>query len=146
MACTCTSVRPPRGSSPASPGAGLARTPGGPAAVAAATMSGLGPSWTARPMSSPRAQASVNCPPGWSACWKCAEAPVPVFPLSGFRLYDDLVIVESIAGEQQLADRAEIARYEKFLALLRDAARYGAEAVAVITRVSAGIGTAGSTS
>jgi len=74
------------------------------------------------------------------------DAPVPVFPLSGFRLYDDLVIVESIAGEQQLADRAEIARYEKFLALLRDAARYGAEAVAVITRVSAGIGTAGSTS
>jgi hypothetical protein len=28
------------------------------------------------------------------------EAAVPVFPLSGFRLYDDLVIVESIVGEQ----------------------------------------------
>ena len=27
-----------------------------------------------------------------------------VFPLSGFRLYDDLVIVESIVGEQQLAE------------------------------------------
>ena len=33
------------------------------------------------------------------------EAAVPVFPLSGFRLYDDLVIVESIVGEQQLAGR-----------------------------------------
>ena len=28
------------------------------------------------------------------------EAAVPVFPLSGFRLYDALVIVESIVGEQ----------------------------------------------
>ena len=27
------------------------------------------------------------------------EAAVPVFPLSGFRLYDNLVIVESIVGE-----------------------------------------------
>ena len=26
------------------------------------------------------------------------EAAVPVFPLSGFRLHDDLVIVESIVG------------------------------------------------
>ena len=32
------------------------------------------------------------------------EAAVPVFPLSGFRLYDDLVIVESIVGEHQLAE------------------------------------------
>ncbi len=27
------------------------------------------------------------------------EAAVPVFPLNGFRLYDDLVIVESIVGD-----------------------------------------------
>jgi transcriptional regulator with XRE-family HTH domain len=38
------------------------------------------------------------------------EAAVPVFPLSGFRLYDDLVIVESIVGEQQLAEPDEQAR------------------------------------
>ena len=43
------------------------------------------------------------------------EAHVPVFPLSGFRLYDDLVIVESIVGEQQLAEADDIARYEKYL-------------------------------
>jgi transcriptional regulator with XRE-family HTH domain len=62
------------------------------------------------------------------------EAPVPVFPLSGFRLYDDLVIVESIVGEQQLAEADDVARYEKYLELLRDAASTGAEAAAVIRR------------
>ena len=50
------------------------------------------------------------------------EAAVPVFPLSGFRLYDDLVIVESIMGEQQLAEADDVARYEKYLELVRDAA------------------------
>ena len=44
------------------------------------------------------------------------EAAVPVFPLSGFRLYDDLVIVESIVGEQQLAEADDVARYEKYVA------------------------------
>ena len=59
----------------------------------------------------------------------------PVFPLSGFRLYDDLVvIVESIVGEQQLAEADDVARYEKYLELLRDAARTGTEAAAVIRR------------
>ena len=41
---------------------------------------------------------------------------MPVFPLSGFRLYDDLVIVES------------------YLELLRDAASTGTEAAVVIRR------------
>jgi Domain of unknown function (DUF5753) len=62
------------------------------------------------------------------------EAAVPVFPLSGFRLYDDLVIVESIVGEQQLAEADDAARYEKYLELLRDAASTGTEAAAVIRR------------
>lgn len=61
------------------------------------------------------------------------EAAVPVFRLSGFRLYDDLVIVESIVGEQQLAE-ADVARDEKYLELLRDAASTGTEAAAVIRR------------
>jgi hypothetical protein len=39
-------------------------------------------------------------------------AAVPVFPLSGFRLYA-LVIVESIVGEQQLAEADDVARCEK---------------------------------
>ncbi len=62
------------------------------------------------------------------------EAAVPVFPLSGFRLYDDLVIVESIVGEQQLAEPDDVARYEKYLELLREAASVGPEAAAVIKR------------
>jgi len=57
-----------------------------------------------------------------------------VFPLSGFRLYDDLVIVESIVGEQQLAEADDVARYEKYLELLREAASTGTEAAAVIRR------------
>jgi transcriptional regulator with XRE-family HTH domain len=62
------------------------------------------------------------------------EAAVPVFPLSGFRLYDDLVIVESIVGEQQLAEPDDLARYEKYLGLLREAASIGREAVPIIRR------------
>jgi hypothetical protein len=37
------------------------------------------------------------------------EAAVPVFPLSGFRLYDDLVIAELIVGEQWLAEADDVA-------------------------------------
>ena len=66
------------------------------------------------------------------------EAAVPVFPLSGFRLYDDLVIVESIVGEQQLAEPDDVARYEKYLELLREAASTGREAAAIIGRALEG--------
>jgi len=62
------------------------------------------------------------------------EAAVPVFPLSGFRLYDDLVIVESIVGEQQLAEPDDVARYEKYLELLREAATRGSDTATVIRR------------
>jgi transcriptional regulator with XRE-family HTH domain len=62
------------------------------------------------------------------------EAAVPVFPLSGFRLYDDLVIVESIVGEQQLAEADDVERYGKYLELLRGAAATGSEAAPIIRR------------
>jgi transcriptional regulator with XRE-family HTH domain len=62
------------------------------------------------------------------------DAAVPVMPLSGFRLYDDLVIVESIVGEQQMAEADDVARYEKYLELLREAASTGREAAAIIQR------------
>lgn len=62
------------------------------------------------------------------------EAPVPVLPLSGFRLYDDLVIVEHINGEQQLSDTDEVTRYENYLQMLRDAAVYGDDLAAVFRR------------
>ena len=62
------------------------------------------------------------------------ETAVPVWPLSGFRLYDDLVIVEHINGEPQFSDADEVARYEKYLELLREAASTGRDAVQVIRR------------
>jgi transcriptional regulator with XRE-family HTH domain len=61
------------------------------------------------------------------------EAPLPVYPLSGFRLYDDLVIVESIERELELAESDQVARYEKFLEQLREAAATGEEARRLIT-------------
>lgn len=62
------------------------------------------------------------------------ESPLPVFPLSGFRLYDDLVIIEHINGEEQLSDADDVSRYENYLGLLRGAAVYGNELTAVIHR------------
>jgi hypothetical protein len=62
------------------------------------------------------------------------DAPVPVFPLSGFRLYDDLVIVEHINGEQQLSDTDDVTHYENYLQMLRDTAVHGDDLVAVIRR------------
>ena len=59
---------------------------------------------------------------------------MPSFPLGGFRLYDDLVIVESIVGEQQLAEADDVARYEKYLELLREAASTGRDVAMVIQR------------
>ena len=58
---------------------------------------------------------------------------VPVLGLSGFIVYDDhLVIVETLTGEQQLSDPAEVSRYVTWLGLLREAAVTGREAAAVI--------------
>ena len=62
------------------------------------------------------------------------EAAVPVWPTAGFRLYDDLVIEESVEGENQVADPDLVARYGKDFELLREAANMGRDAVAVIRR------------
>lgn len=63
------------------------------------------------------------------------ESQVPVFPLSGFRIYDEnLVIVESISGEQQLSGADEIADYSRFFDLLRDAAASGEDALRIVRR------------
>jgi transcriptional regulator with XRE-family HTH domain len=70
------------------------------------------------------------------------SATVPVYPLSGFRLYDDLVIVESIVGEQQLADADSVARYEKYLEQLREAAVTGDEARVLVAAAAAALRTA----
>jgi hypothetical protein len=62
------------------------------------------------------------------------EAAVPIWPTAGFRLYDDLVIEESVEGENQVADPDLVARYGKDFELLREAANVGRDAVAVIRR------------
>jgi hypothetical protein len=49
------------------------------------------------------------------------------------------VIVESIVEEQQLAEPDDVARYEKYLELLREAASTGREATAVIQRALQGL-------
>lgn len=66
------------------------------------------------------------------------ETNVPVFPLSGFRLYDDdLVIVESVSGEQHFGEPEDVARYVKFFELLREAGAAGGEATRIIQQASA---------
>jgi transcriptional regulator with XRE-family HTH domain len=67
------------------------------------------------------------------------EALLPVYPLSGFRLYDDLVIVESIERELELAEGDQVARYEKYLGQLREAAVTGDEARRLIAAAAAAL-------
>lgn len=67
-------------------------------------------------------------------------AQVPVYPLSGFVIYDDqLVLVETLTGEQQLSDTEEIVRYLKWFDLLRDAGVRGRDAAALIHRALGGL-------
>ena len=67
------------------------------------------------------------------------SASLQVWPLSGFRLYDDLVIVESLLGEQQLSEPEDVSRYEKYLELLQETASTGPDAVTIIRRALASI-------
>lgn len=63
------------------------------------------------------------------------ETPLPIYPLSGFTMLDDeLVIIETMSGEQQLSSDDDIAYYARCFDLLRDAAVSGREAVGVIQR------------
>jgi transcriptional regulator with XRE-family HTH domain len=60
---------------------------------------------------------------------------VPVYPLSGFVLFDDhLVIVETLTGEQQLSDPDAVSRYLRWFDLLHEAALHGRDAVPLIQR------------
>lgn len=67
------------------------------------------------------------------------EAALPVYPLSGFRLYDDLVIVESIERELELAGSDQVARYEKYLEQLRAASVTGDAARQLIAAAAASL-------
>lgn len=63
------------------------------------------------------------------------STPLPVYPLTGFTLYDDMVLIESIAGQQRLEAANEVALYERFFDQLREAAATGPDAIALIRRV-----------
>jgi Domain of unknown function (DUF5753) len=65
------------------------------------------------------------------------NAPMPVVPLSGFRVLDDeFVFVESLAGEQRL-DGLSITPILRAFDVLRAASLTGPDAVALIQRVAA---------
>jgi transcriptional regulator with XRE-family HTH domain len=62
----------------------------------------------------------------------------PVAPASGFVLYDDdLVVVETLGGRLQITDPDLIARYARWLELLRRAAVTGSEAADMCRRAAA---------
>ncbi len=66
------------------------------------------------------------------------SAFVPVFPICMFQIYDDeLVVIESLTGEDQVHEPEQIALYDRFFALLRSAAVGGHDAVALIHRALA---------
>lgn len=66
-----------------------------------------------------------------------ATAPCPIMPLSGFRLDDASVAIETLTGEQTLSAPEDIAAYERAFEALRAAALTGADAAALIQRVAA---------
>lgn len=62
-----------------------------------------------------------------------AGLPVPVFPLSGFVIFDDhLVSIETITGEQRISDPDEVNVYAEAFELLHSAGVGGREAGSLI--------------
>jgi len=65
------------------------------------------------------------------------RSPMPVAPLSGFRLLDsELVFVETLTGEQVLTGAEAITPVIEAFEVLRAAATTGGDAVALIRRVA----------
>jgi transcriptional regulator with XRE-family HTH domain len=62
---------------------------------------------------------------------------MPVMPLTSFYFHDDVVYIETLTAEQQLAEPDEVAVYVKAFGLLRAAAVTGPDSVALIQRVAA---------
>ena len=62
-----------------------------------------------------------------------AATVVPVYPMSGFVIFDnDLVVVETIGGEDSISDPDEVSRYVEWFQLLHGAAVRGREAARLI--------------
>ncbi len=67
-------------------------------------------------------------------------AQIPVFPLSGFSIYEQqLVVVETITGEEQLSEPWEVQTYDRLFDSLGPAAVFGAECAAIIRRAGGGL-------
>lgn len=64
---------------------------------------------------------------------------MPIMPLSSFTIRDDVAIMETNSGEQQLYEPDEVALYARAFDQLREAAVTGPDAVALIQRVAAGL-------
>lgn len=65
------------------------------------------------------------------------STPLPVFPLTGFTIYDDAVLIETITGQQRLHAADQVALYAQFFDQLREAAATGTDAIELIQRVAA---------
>lgn len=61
---------------------------------------------------------------------------LPIYPLTSFAVYDDHVLIEHLAGQHRVGVPEEVAAYEKYFAILRDAAISGVEAQELLARVS----------
>lgn len=65
------------------------------------------------------------------------SVPSPIAPASGFVLYDsDLAVTETLGGRLQIADPEMIARYARWLHVLREASITGAEAAEMCRRIA----------
>jgi transcriptional regulator with XRE-family HTH domain len=58
---------------------------------------------------------------------------LPVYPLSGFVVFDGkLVVIETLGGEDSISDPDEVSRYVSWFRLLHEAAMHGREAAGLI--------------
>jgi transcriptional regulator with XRE-family HTH domain len=62
------------------------------------------------------------------------SAPMPVYPLTNFVLYDDHVLIESLTGQQRLSAAEEVRAYEAALGELMRAAVTGPELHTLLMR------------
>lgn len=65
------------------------------------------------------------------------STPLPVYPLTGFTIYDDAVLIETLTGQQRLHAADVVALYTRFFDQLREAATTGADAIELIQQIAA---------
>jgi hypothetical protein len=60
----------------------------------------------------------------------------PILPLHGWEQRDNMVSIETTAGDLEIADPAEVAQYERWGALLTDAAAFNNEGASLLPAVA----------